>query len=731
MSNEINNLYEFGGFRLNAQTNTLWRGDDLIPLSPKAFELLKLLVENRGEVVSKQVILDKVWTETFVEEGVLTQNIYTLRQTLGKDENGKQLIENLARRGYRLTVPIYCDTETRRRAETRLPPRSSADNQNRDSNLPASPRHRFSGSLAIVLIIGVVLLTVIGYRFFASLIPANPPPQITELKFKQLTDTGDVRYLTVSPDGNLVAFTRGFDIFLRNLQTNNEVKLNLENGTQAGCLQFSPDGNFIYFGNLYNRDEKGSVFRLSQRGGVPEIMAENIWSGFSLSPNGQELAFVRKFPSENRQGLIIKDLETGVEKTLKTLNLPEEFYWNNYPAWSSDGQKIAMVAVTPSEHFTRLLIFERENGKELELKPKNFRNVEQVVWNSGGNSLLAAANDGNNFQLWKISMSDAAAKRITNDLNSYLGISVSQDRKKLISRQRIYYSNIWVSKKGDLNNLKQVTAGTSRNDGLLGLRWLDEEKIVYTSNDEKIRDWNLWLLNTVDGTRQKLTSDTETQNDYPTVSADKKFIFFASDRNKESRIWRINPDGSNPTQVTFGEAETHHFPQVSPDGKWLYFIIKSGRSSTIGRKSLEENSVQELSGKTQFVPGNFLSLSPDGKFLAFQNISNQSPTHDANPKLQLAIMSTENPQHVIFTEIETLLQIVEWREDSKSFDYIVGNVKESGLLHQSSETDAKPTKILEMTPASIFNFAWSPSGENLAVSRGQLLRDVVLLTNFE
>ena len=107
MNNEINNLYEFHKFRFNPRTNTLWRDQEVVALPPKALELLKLLLEKQGEVVSKQEIFDTVWADTFVEDGVLTQNIYTLRQTLGTHENGKQLIENLARRGYRLTTPVH------------------------------------------------------------------------------------------------------------------------------------------------------------------------------------------------------------------------------------------------------------------------------------------------------------------------------------------------------------------------------------------------------------------------------------------------------------------------------------------------------------------------------------------------------------------------------------------------------------------------------------------------
>lgn len=719
MSNENKNLYKFGGFRLDTQTNTLWRDGELISLSPKALELLKLLIKKQGEVVSKQEIFDTVWADTFVEEGVLTQNIYTLRQALGTDENGKQLIENLARRGYRLTVAIHQEGA---KSDEELPKQEVAVNIQKSQILNFPPK-------LIAVAAGIILILLVSFLSYRFVVSKNPELPNAELKFRQLTDTGDASYLTISPDGNLVAYALGSNIFLRYLQNNIETKLNLENAKKIGCLQFSPDNNFIYFGTINNRDEIGQILRVSQAGGLPEAIADNVWSGFSVSPNGQELAFVRKFPDKNKQGLIIKNLQTGIEKTLETLDLPEEFYWNNYPAWSPDGKKIALVAVTQSEHFSRLLLIDKDSGSETEFRPPNFRNIEQTVWSGDGNSLVAAANDGNNFQLWKISLADNSAKRITNDLNSYLGISISHDGKKLLSRQRIYYSNIWIGKKGDLNNIKQITSGTSRNDGLLGLAWIDEENIVYTSNDEKIRDWNLWTLDVNNGSKQKLTSDSEKQNDFPTVSTDKKTVYFSSDRKKESRIWRINLDGSNLTQVTFGEDETHHNPQISPEGKWLYFIIKSGRSSTIGRKSLVENSVQELFGKTKFVPGNFLSLSPDGKYLAFQNLSQS--LNSPNNKLQLAIISTENPDNVSFQDVETWRQIAQWKEDNKSFDYISGNFKESGISRLSIENEAPANTIIQSNLGAIFNFAWSPSGENLAVSRGQLLRDVVLLTNFD
>lgn len=736
MSNEFNKMYEFGEFRFDARTGILRREDEPVALSPKATELLKLLLERRGELVTKQEIFDSVWAETFVEDGVLTQNIYTLRQALGTDADGKQIIENVPRRGYRLNAPvIQKPDENGKKAENTkaAKPEQAEAGTSETASLPVA-REKSSALPYFTIataIAGVVLLSIIGYRFLATEPSEASKHPSVELKFKQLTDTGDVSYLTVSPDGTRAAYTRGFEIYVRDLEAGSETKLKIENAARAACLQFSPADDSIYFGNVYNRDEKGSVFRVAAAGGTAVEVAENVWSGFSLSPDGNELAFVRKFPAENRQELVLKNLGTGAEKTLGGVNLPEEFYWNNYPAWSADGRKIAMVVTDQTEHFARLLIF--ENGAARELKLPDFRNVEQVVWSADAEALIAAANDGNNFQLWKISASDGAARRITNDLNSYLGISVSADRKKLLSRQRVYFSNIWVGKKdAGGGSLRQLTEGTSRSDGLKGLAWLDDERIVYSTNDEKIRDWNLWLLNVSEGTKRKLTNDAETQNDNPAIAPDRKTIYFASDRNRQSRIWRIDADGANPAQVTFGEDETHHFPQVSPDGKWLYFIIKSGRNSTVGRKSLTENSVQELSGKIKYTPGNFLSLSPDGRFLAFQNIAYQAENNPAaSPRLQAAILSTENPDEVRFIEVAAWNQTLRWSRDSRHFEFVAGNVKENAIARGTLDSPAEPTILLSAAQGSIFNFAWSPGGENLAIARGQLLRDVVLLVNFE
>jgi DNA-binding winged helix-turn-helix (wHTH) protein/tetratricopeptide (TPR) repeat protein len=98
-------LYEFGPFRLDASQRVLVRDGELIPMAPKTFETLQALVEAGGLVVEKDDLIHKVWPETFVEEGSLTQNISILRKLLGESD-GQRYIQTIPKRGYRFVAKV-------------------------------------------------------------------------------------------------------------------------------------------------------------------------------------------------------------------------------------------------------------------------------------------------------------------------------------------------------------------------------------------------------------------------------------------------------------------------------------------------------------------------------------------------------------------------------------------------------------------------------------------------
>lgn len=92
-------IYRFGRFEINVGEGFLLRESEIVPLTPKIFEMLLLLVQNNGRMLSKDEIMDTIWADSFVEETNLTSNISRLRKIL--HVGGEQFIETFPKRGYR------------------------------------------------------------------------------------------------------------------------------------------------------------------------------------------------------------------------------------------------------------------------------------------------------------------------------------------------------------------------------------------------------------------------------------------------------------------------------------------------------------------------------------------------------------------------------------------------------------------------------------------------------
>jgi DNA-binding winged helix-turn-helix (wHTH) protein/TolB-like protein/Flp pilus assembly protein TadD len=106
MQEETSHFYRFGRFSLNSTERVLLRDQEHVPLNPKAFDILLTLVESRGHIVEKDDLMRRVWPNTFVEEGNLTQNVSLLRKALGETASGPQFIETVPRRGYRFVAEV-------------------------------------------------------------------------------------------------------------------------------------------------------------------------------------------------------------------------------------------------------------------------------------------------------------------------------------------------------------------------------------------------------------------------------------------------------------------------------------------------------------------------------------------------------------------------------------------------------------------------------------------------
>jgi TolB-like protein/DNA-binding winged helix-turn-helix (wHTH) protein/Flp pilus assembly protein TadD len=154
-------LYEFGPFRLDPAERKLLRGNQIVLLTPKAFDTLLLLVRNSGHLLEKDEFISTLWPDTVVEEGSLSNNIFVLRKALGEDP---AFIETVPRRGYRFVgavrqFPHAAPTHREEPLEVDAP--SSA-------SFPSRKRRRSRAGLGIAAVALLVSLAGAGWLYLRA-----------------------------------------------------------------------------------------------------------------------------------------------------------------------------------------------------------------------------------------------------------------------------------------------------------------------------------------------------------------------------------------------------------------------------------------------------------------------------------------------------------------------------------------------------------------------------------
>jgi TolB-like protein/DNA-binding winged helix-turn-helix (wHTH) protein/Tfp pilus assembly protein PilF len=213
MSTRPQHLYEFGPYRLDTAEQLLLRDGEPVPLTPKSFETLLALVERSGHLVEKDELMKVVWSDAFVEESNLTNNVYALRKLLGPGENGRSYIETVPKRGYRFTAPVKeLSAEAlvvEKRTLTRVVTEEAVtDASPRESLIgagealavahvpsPAALRSKWPWLLITLL---AVAMGIGGFYIYRSrtTTPPSPIQSIAVLPFKNESGNPDVEYLS-------------------------------------------------------------------------------------------------------------------------------------------------------------------------------------------------------------------------------------------------------------------------------------------------------------------------------------------------------------------------------------------------------------------------------------------------------------------------------------------------------------------------------------------------------
>lgn len=716
MSGENGNIYSFLGFRFDQKRKKLWKGKDNLTLPLKSLELLGLLLEKNGDYVTKQEIFEKIWNDTFVEDGVLTQNIYTLRKTLGNDSEGLSLIENKKGFGYRITIPIQIE--------------SSAGNLEKPIQNSVTPKNnlfRYSAIIISVLILGLVGFSI--WKFLPNRNPEKINKTIDRIKFAKLTDNGKLTNATLSPDGKSIAFITGNEVFLKDIATNRDIKIEISNAESFNSLQFSPDGNFFYFRNNRVFSSQAKILKVSRFGGVAQTVLEKSWGSFSISPDGKKIAYFLNVPPIAKFNLKIRDLETGAEKEFFAAEQPNSLCLECSPAWSPDGNKIVYPINIPNGT-GKLFAVDLLNDSQNEIKLENLKRFEQAIWLPDGKNFIVSATEGGKFlHLWKVSFPDFVVEPLTNGLMSYTKVSISADGKNLLALQSNTNSNIFVTDSETPNQLQQITFGNQNYVGQLSLDWIENDKIIYSSQTADDLTEHLNVVDLKNLSKNQITEGRQDSSRLPT--SDGNFIWFVMNKNGFANIYQMDLDGKNLKQLTNGTDGQRQSPRVTNDGKYLFYVFRSKNGGNIRRFDLQSQTEEIFFDNSEYQPGPFMEISPDNKFITFSRVFDRTEEDGKREFTDImTVVSLENKAVSKTFPVSLYSRFRRFSPNNKALEWISAESDGSQIVRQDLEqTTFKPFYTYQ--DGTIFNFAWSKNGKKLAISQGVLAKDAILLSNFD
>lgn len=759
INTQAKHFYRFGPFCLDATERMLTREGRSVPLAPKVFETLLVLIENRGRILEKDELISRLWPDSFVEESSLSQNIFQIRKALGDGSEGQPYIETVPRRGYRFVAPVSetwsrdsempvapvleagfkaveltANDETDEPAEVAPPlPVSAAE-----GSAPMMPeaallqplaRRPWKKYVAAALLIVTAAAAFGVYRLFTQrhAATASAVPFHT-MRMSRLTRNGKVRHQAVSPDGKYVAHVIDDagqqSIWIRQTATASNVQIVPPAEVDYLGLAFSRDGNYVYYAVYPTRPNKiGLLCQVPTLGGVVKKVADDVDSGIAISPDGRQLAFLRNFPLEREVVLMTVNTDGSGERRLALRKRPDHFSWAG-PTWSPDGKLIAIAArhFTPGGSYMNLIGVNVQDATEMMIGKQQWTWVGQLAWMPDGSGIAAVAWHPSYTvyadQLWHIAWPGGEARRITNDLDGYSSISIADDSSALTTIQSTRTSNIWIVPRDQTGHAVQITSGFGDNySEELGMAWLPGGHIIYGSNSSGNAD--LWMMD-ADGRNQRQLTTNSNSDVRPAVSSDARRIVYVSYSAGIPHLWSLNADGAELKQLTNGDGED--LCSLSPDGKLVFYLArKDDNRRVVWKLPVEGGEPVAMTDEESGSP----IVSPDGRWIGLLLL-------DRPAKMKrLAVMPFAGGQPVFISQgtMTPDYGLIQWSPDSRALTFIHTRNGVSNIWSQPTSGGA-PKQLTDFRSDHIYRFAWSPDGRSLACERGTTINDIVLVTHF-
>ncbi len=728
MTDLTNTALSFGDFELDLDRRLLLRDGEVVPLKGKAFDLLRTMVERRGEVLSKNDLLDKVWENQFVEENNLTVHVAALRKALGEKKNENRYIVTVPGKGYQFVAPVH-DPVTEVIVEHRSLSRIIVEEETNEIDIEQSSLHafardqwsykRFAGVVAVLVMVvaaGGWIYSSRG-RYNANSAAVTSP----EFSARVFAAAGGVPdRVAISPDGKTIAFVERrqgqYALKLGELEGNNSVEIVPLADRLYRFIEFSPDGRSIYFTARDANHFEPALMRVSILGGAIKDLIPNVNSSFTLSPDARSVAYFKADAENGGAILFTADTATGKDERELLVLTGADDNMGLGVSWSPDGKAIAFAAQT--EDGNRLMLVSPNDKSVQPLGDPVQNRIVNVAWLRDGSGLVSIRNTEphpNDGQVWFVAYPSGEAKLITDETQTYSfgSLSVSAANQLAILQTRSD-PQIGVAEGDDFLQKTSVLNGSRvRGEGMNGVCIAPDGKILFTAviNDSR----TIWEMNSDGSGQRQLTAvQKDSDDEQISVTPDNRYLVFHSNRSGASEVWRANRDGSDARPITSGGDNIQ--PAISPDGLSIVYVSARDGNRALRRIGIDGGETAVITTEKSSWP----DVSPDGRLIAYSyGRSSRYPSTE----IRVIPFAGGAAVHTFAVPLASVLyNRLRWSPDGKSIIY---KDHTQGLWKQDLSKD-KPQEFAAPNDLRVYHFAFGSDGK-LVFSGGSQMREIVVL----
>jgi Tol biopolymer transport system component/DNA-binding winged helix-turn-helix (wHTH) protein len=614
-------LLRFSSFELDLRAGELRKNGLRIKLQDQPFQILALLLEKPGELVTREELRERLWpADTFVDfDHSLNSAVKKLRQALSDDPDTPRFIETLPRRGYRFIAPVGNGTsfapapqsgESTIQSGVPSPTPSPAEVPQTLSRAGRSHHWKLWAAGGFGFFLALALVAWFGFR------PARSSPNLAPIRLVPLTTySNGSSKPSFSPDGNEIAYSwerenqKGVDIYIKEIGTEKPLQLTHDFGYNF-FPAWSPDGRYIAFAHSDDAGRSG-IYLVPTLGGPPRKLidlpnAQSCKPIPSWSPDGKSLIFSDKSASTpcTVNQLSLEDLK------VRRLSMPPSpSNGDGSATYSPDGKTIAFVRNT--KDVEDIYLMPSAGGEAHRLTFDN-RLLIGVTWTPDSKELVFASNRGGaNYGLWRVSAGGGAPERVPVGSDGAFGPTISLKGHRLAYGSGRWNENIWHMPIGPGHHGGKPEKLISSTDQEEGPQYSPDGKhIVFQST--RSGSFEIWHADADGSNPVQLTSFGGPLTGTPRWSPDGSSICFDSRPGSHPNIFIISADGG-PVRRFVNETSDDAVPSWSHDGHWIYFASNRDGTWQVWKRSVDGGQPVQITGNGGFAP----LASPDGKSIYY------------------------------------------------------------------------------------------------------------------